>query len=127
MPRKRAGKRSGASKWAGLPIAPSDGTDAQSARKRARRAEREDPEYLAWIRLQACVVGEDCRGPVESHHEPPKSHAGDWCDASSLPLCSRHHTQRHHVLGPRLFQEKYGISLLAKALEYRGKFVKEKA
>ena len=127
MPRKPSRSRSAPSKHAGLPLAAKDSPSAADARKRARRAEREDARYLAWVRTLPCAVGEGCSGVVAPHHEPPVSHAGDWHDRSTVPLCARHHTQRHHVLGLRLFQEKYAICLLAFALELRGRYLQENA
>lgn len=102
-----------------------DSKKEANRRRRERRKAVQDPEYLAWVKQQPCLIGVDCRGVVEAHHEPPKSHAGEWSDASCLALCSRHHTQRHHVLGPHLFAEKYGISLAARALELRGRYLAE--
>ena len=106
-------------------FAPRDTKAQAAARKAQKRSERTDGEYLAWVRLQPCAVGGDCRGAVCAHHEPPRSHSGDWHDHRTVSLCDRHHTQRHFVLGPRLFAEKYGICLLARALELRGRYLTE--
>ena len=104
---------------------PRDTKAEAAARKAQKRSERTDKGYLDWVRLQPCLVGSDCRGAVCAHHEPPRSHSADWHDHRTVPLCDRHHTQRHFVLGPHLFAEKYGMSLLARALELRGRYIEE--
>ena len=107
--------------------APRDTKADAAARKAEKRSERTDKAYLAWVRLQPCAVADkhECAGVVAAHHEPPRSHSAYWHDHRTVPLCDRAHTQRHFVLGPRLFAEKYGVSLLARALELRGRYLKE--
>ena len=126
MASRRSGSRSKPSKHAGLPLAPSDGTDAQNARKRERWEARRDFEYLEWVHLQPCVV---CGAvTVEAHHHPYRSKP-NWHDHSTVSLCPVHHRGATgiHYLGERKFQEMHGISLLAMALELRGRFLQEKA
>lgn len=53
---------------------------------------------------------------MEQHHEPPRSHASDWHDHKSVPLCPRHHRGadgRHGLGSLELFEQMHGISVQA--------------
>lgn len=86
---------------------------------RRRRAPREQirgvpvvspfGEQAELCRHSPCVV---CgRGPSDPHHEPPRGRDGRGDDADTVPLCRRHHDERH-AIGRRAFDERHGVSLL---------------
>ena len=75
-------------------------------RARTRRARDFGPQ-AALCRTFACVV---CwSGPVEVHHEPPRSCGGR--DANTVPLCPACHRERHDI-GLRAFNRKHGVDLV---------------
>lgn len=60
--------------------------------------EYRDEDYLAWIRLQPCILCEST--PSEAHHEPLGGDKGTSIkppDYQALPLCSRHNREREAV------------------------------
>lgn len=66
-----------------------------------------DPQYLAWIRRQPCLV---CRGIAQPHHTT----AGGWgtkgSDYRCVPLCHRHHRELHDI-GAQSFEERHRVDL----------------
>lgn len=103
--------------------------DPKPSKGSARRARRKknagvkDKNYLSWLHEQPCLV-RGCLAPVEAHHERAISRD----DAMAVPLCTAHHRGpqgRHGLRSINLFQDAYGISLLARALELRGRFKSE--
>ena len=98
-----------------LPFDPRDTLAAARARKAAKRRERQDRDYLAWIHQFGCEVpGCSTPWPAEYHHEPPKSEATTWHDRRGAMLCPMHH--RHPLvgregLGQEGFEELYGVNL----------------
>lgn len=103
-----------------------DPKPAKGSAKRARRKKNagvKDPAYLSWLHDQPCLVT-GCPWRAEAHHERVISRD----DAMAVPLCKSHHTGpqgRHGLRSIDLFEARYGISLLAKALELRGKYLTE--
>lgn len=95
------------------------------ARRRAKRREHEDPEYLAWLHGQPCC----CCGalPIEAHHQPRKSQAG-WHDRSTLPLCTAHHRGRHgiHALGVEGFERLHRIDVVERIRVLKQRYANEK-
>lgn len=73
----------------------------------------EDKAYTDWIRTQPCAMTETvgrCIGPVAAHHRKGggrktgmglKAH-----DHETIPLCTRHHDDFHHLTGPFKGREK---------------------
>ena len=59
--------------------------------------EPDDPEYLAAVRLERCIIceahGEIQRSPTEAHH-PIHGRGGQRKrpDRTAIPLCNGHHT-----------------------------------
>ena len=82
----------------------------QKAGKPKRFAKRRDPEYLAWIRKQPCVIGERtsfsfCAGQTEASHLKSRGAGGD--DRNNvLPLCHLGH-QEQHRRGMQWWIEEY--------------------
>lgn len=100
---------------------PSKGTARRARRK--KNAGVKDPAYLSWLHDQPCLVT-GCLWPVEAHHERAISRD----DAMAVPLCRAHHRGpqgRHGLRSIDLFQARYGFSLLARALELRGRYLQE--
>lgn len=98
-------------------------TRERRAARRSRKAERQDAEYLAWIRTQPCLTcGVYGTAP---HHEPPVSHAGAWHDHFTVPLCQRCHAMRHSVLGLRLFEARFRVRLASAIVRYRERYLKD--
>jgi len=104
-----------------------DPKPARGSSKKARRKKNagvKDPAYLSWLHDQPCLVS-GCTQPSSAHHERPISRD----DAMAVPLCYDHHQGpqgRHGLRSLDLFQARYGISLLARALELRGRYLAEK-
>lgn len=113
----------------GAAITPDPKRDTTRDRKRrrsGRRARRKDPAYLAWLARRRCLVCS--RWPVELHHVPPKSHAGDWHDRKTVPLCREHHrgASGWHGLGSsEAFRERWGIDLAAEVARLNGLYGEE--
>lgn len=64
-----------------------------------------DPEYLAWLRTQACRVGGVCFGAVEAHHLRHDEHGNTLGarlkdDRRAISLCSSDHRCLHALTGP---------------------------
>lgn len=100
-------------------------------RKRAKRRARQDPEYLAWVHQWPCAVGRECWGRIEFHHDPPKSHAGEWSDRDGLMLCQRHHDRAisgsRHALGLELFEQEWKINIRSKSAELNAAYEEERS
>lgn len=82
-----------------------------------------DRVHLAWIRQQECCVpGCERRAPhavIEAAHIRRASNSGTGIKPSDrfcVPLCADHHAESHR--GERTFERKYGIDLMAMAVEY---------
>lgn len=81
-------------------------------RKRERRSKHRDKDYLGFVaRFPCCACG--CKAMVEVHHDPPKSHAGDWHDRKTIPLCVGCHRggKGRHLLGREVFERHHGIDI----------------
>lgn len=68
----------------------------------ARRGRTLDPQYLAWLRRQACAIDNCQRRDIEAAHVGPRGYGARCHDAQAIPLCSRHHRtgkDAQHVLG----------------------------
>lgn len=101
---------------------PKRGTAKKERRKKNRGVK--DKNYLAWLHTLPCLVP-GCKAPPEAHHE--RSISRD--DAFAVPLCRAHHRGehgRHGLRSLRLFEEAYRISLRARAMELRGRYLAEK-
>lgn len=62
----------------------------------------EDPKYLAWIREQPCLnLGHSpCCGAMHAHHPQGGKGMGTRNhDHRAVPLCTRHHSERHSLSG----------------------------
>lgn len=60
-----------------------------------------DSDYLAWIRTLPCVfASEACEGPTEAHHRTGGGMGLKTSDRETIPLCARHHKDRHDHTGP---------------------------
>lgn len=76
-----------------------------------------DPEYLAWIRMQWCIICEYVTGSeagtrhVEAAHVGRRGLGQKCSDNETVPLCVRHHRtgkDSHHVLGKN-FWKHHGL------------------
>ena len=91
---------------------------------RQRRPRRHDPEYLEYIRQQACCIcGNDVS--VEAHHPRTGTVNGEnpgmgqkISDKWALPLCGKHH-RAVHSQSEQYFWASYGIDPFATAMQYR--------
>lgn len=71
--------------------------------------------YPAWV--SSAIKGiraryEDWEVRCEPHHEPPRSCGG--IDRHTVPLCTRHHRQRHDI-GEAAFCREHNVDLRARA------------
>jgi hypothetical protein len=66
-----------------------------------KRLPKKDPKYLKWIRQRPCIFeGPMCDGPIEAHHRTGAGLALKAPDRDAIPLCRRHHAERHRHAGP---------------------------
>ncbi len=103
----------------------------RSKTKHARRLRA--PEYMAWVKTLLCYVraiaaidfpGTDritpCGGPVEADHAGSKMTEGDGTrayDATCIPMCCRHHRERHDFSGTfRAFDQAMMRTFLSAAI-----------
>lgn len=76
-------------------------------RRRAtpRRSDRvRDPGYLVAVRLMECCAwalpdAGRCAGVIEADHAGLRPAGRKCSDNETIPLCSRHHVDRHQFLG----------------------------
>ena len=79
--------------------------------------------YMTYIQTRGCVVGQDCRGPIQAAHVQSRGAGGTY--KSVVPMCSVHHAEQH-VFGIQTFQRKYRLDLKALAAETWKRFEKER-
>jgi len=59
-----------------------------------------DSKRLKWIRGLPCIFeGEMCEGPIEAHHRTGAGLALKAPDDETMPLCRKHHKERHDSTG----------------------------
>ena len=96
-------------------------TRPRPIRLKPRRGRIEDPAYLRWIRLLACLIGSrECRGSSDPHHV---GHFGQARrnDHRAVPLCRIHHDENERLNnGP--FEEKYGVDFEAEIIRLRAEY-----
>jgi hypothetical protein len=94
------------------PLRPRVSKFAPRSRGKTKHARRERGwEYMAWVKTQPCyvttiVTASDlvtwCSGGIEADHAGSKTLKGDGLrarDATCIPLCARHHRERHGFSG----------------------------
>lgn len=98
-----------------------------SLSRRTARALNHDPDKLAFIRQQRCLVwcldAEGCRGRVEVNHI--RVRGGKRDDALTVPLCAAHHRTgdlSYHQLGRKGFEKEFEVDLAAEAGWYHAKY-----
>jgi hypothetical protein len=72
-------------------------------------------QYLAWIRMQPCLVC-GSRSGIEASHTGPHGLGQKSPDTSAVPLCPKHHRtgkDSYHKLGPRKFAETHQLDVTA--------------
>lgn len=81
---------------------------------RPNRGHVPDPEYLAWIRTQPCIM---CTGwidpTVEAHHYGGRAFGTKAPDRLAIPLCLWHHTigpSSVHKLG-KGWADRHGLDM----------------
>lgn len=79
-------------------------TAPQRKRSKPRRSSRvRDGEWLLAVkRLPCCAPGapRSCEGQVEADHAGTRGLGQKCSDRQTIPLCSRHHRDRHGLTGP---------------------------
>ena len=55
--------------------------------------------HLDIVRQQPCVVGAGCAGSVEAHHPMGGGMGLKTADERAMPLCQKHHQERHALTG----------------------------
>lgn len=68
----------------------------------------ENREYLDWVKSQPCVVGHGCYGPTDPDHLKTVGSGGT--DYSAIPMCRKHHTDRHQY-GRVKFERETGVDM----------------
>lgn len=74
-----------------------------------------NPQYLAWIRTQPCVICGERRG-IEASHTGPHGLGQKSPDTSAIPLCHKHHRtgrDSYHKLGARRFAQVHDLDIPA--------------
>jgi hypothetical protein len=82
-------------------------TPVRAFREELRRSSRvRDRSYLSWLHSQSCCAGDlvrdvldRCGGGIEADHVGARGLGQKSSDSESLSLCSRHHSDRHNLLG----------------------------
>ena len=62
----------------------------------------EEPEYLKFVRSQPCAMAGNgpCSGEMHAHHPQGGKGMGTRNhDSRAIPLCAKHHTERHSLSG----------------------------
>lgn len=59
----------------------------------------EDANYTAWLHGQRCCINVSCAGPIEVHHRTGAGLALRAHDHEGMPLCKKHHRERHGSKG----------------------------
>ena len=85
-------------------------TKTREPRRRTHRRRRPDQAdaYRAWIREQPSVVSGLTRR-IEAAHTGPHAYSQKSSGYTCIPLTLEEHAELHRI-GPRRFEEKYGIS-----------------
>ena len=79
--------------------------------------------FVSYVHSRGCVIGQDCRGPIQAAHVQSRGAGGTSKDV--VPLCSVHHAEQH-VFGIQSFQRKYRLDLQALAAETWARFERER-
>lgn len=59
-----------------------------------------DAAYLRWIRERPCIFeGQECAGCIHAHHATGGGMGMKTSDRETMPLCAKHHAQRHDGTG----------------------------
>ena len=114
----------------------------RGAKLRARRVpkafrQRRDPQVMAWIHTQPCVIAgrrptiagyqllepHQCCTPVEGCHVRSRGAGGDD-RANLVSMCRSMHTQQH-AIGIKSFQARWGVDLKAEAAELFERYQRE--
>jgi len=93
--------------------------------KPKRKGEVKDPDYLAWLHDQPCMV---CgKLPVEVHHVEIKGMGGRNAvnDRCCLPLCVQHHRGEYSPHGRESGRFKQDWHLREKAFDYYLRYLDE--
>lgn len=109
-------------KFPGFKFGLRDTREDARERKDEKRAEREDPKHLAFVRKQRCLIAgkrsavdnkpHRCITRNEAHHEPPIGKRTGWSDRKAACLCALAHGLRHS-LGKTRFERRYGVDIEA--------------
>ena len=100
-------------------------TTAQRKRERktARLEKHWGPDgFVEWCKTMNCVV--TGQSGVELHHVKSRGSGGTWKDI--VPLSPEKHRELHRI-GVKSFEERYTISLRAKALLIHGWWLSHEA
>ena len=85
-------------------------------------------EYLKYVRKQPCAI---CmQKPVDADHLETIGMGGNRRkrspkDLSCIPLCRKHHTERHQI-GNHSFEQKYIVDLWREAFNLLRRFILER-
>lgn len=84
----------------------------QRGRNSAKKRRRDFGSHAELVRRMPCLV---CgRTPSDPHHEPPRSRGGKA--ENLVPLCRKHHRQRHALGSAAIFSHYFHIDLEVEAL-----------
>ena len=77
-------------------------TRMKPGKRKGKYARRErDWDYMGWVKTLPCLLARtECSGTIEADHTGMDSPMGQKApDDTCVPLCSRHHRDRHDGLG----------------------------
>lgn len=80
------------------------------------------PAHRAWVRSHRCCVPECHNMPIDCAHVRTAANAGTGIkpsDEFTVSLCHDHHMESHR--GEKSFERKYGLDLMALAVEFFAK------
>ena len=104
-------------------------------RSATRKKTGKDPEYLAFIRAQPCVVcmlpwkvnmtgvsySNVQKSPTEAAHIGPRGLSRKVPDRAALPMCGEHHRWLH-VVGPKQFWAAHKLNPMELILSFNERF-----
>lgn len=92
-----------------------------SRRSKYRRRLRDVP-YMLFVKRLSCSArnldtGSPCTGPVEADHVGPRGIGQKSDDRLTIPMCSKHHRERHGFCGAfKEFDQQRMRAFVARAL-----------
>ena len=85
-----------------LKRSPMKRTPMRPGKRKTKYARRErDVPYMMWVKSLPCLLRgfSPCSGVVEADHAGDRAFGQKADDRTCIPLCTRHHRERHDSMG----------------------------